>query len=178
VGPRRWAAIGLGLLGVLIMLRPDEAGGITGTALALLAALGLAARDMTTRLAPPEAPSLQLAVLGLAWALPVGLVLVPLTGGVSGFSGAPAAFALGAAVFNMVGYLAITAAMRSGEVSVVAPFRYTRLLFSLFIAVLFLGERPDAPTLIGAAIVIGSGLFVFWRERVAAARSAADVTKL
>ena len=55
--------------------------------------------------------------------------------------------------------------MRIGEVSAVSPFRYTRLPFALILAALFLGERPDALTLIGATIVIGSGLFVLLRER-------------
>jgi drug/metabolite transporter (DMT)-like permease len=62
-------------------------------------------------------------------------------------------------------YWAITAAMRVGEVSAVAPFRYTRLLFALVIAALAFGERPDALTLLGAAIVIASGLYMFLRER-------------
>jgi drug/metabolite transporter (DMT)-like permease len=54
--------------------------------------------------------------------------------------------------------------MRLGEVSVVAPFRYTRLVLSLLIGVLLLGERPDALMLAGAALVVASGLFTFWRE--------------
>jgi drug/metabolite transporter (DMT)-like permease len=59
----------------------------------------------------------------------------------------------------------VTAATRTGEVSVVAPFRCARLVFSMGIGVVFLGERPDAPTLAGAAIIVGSGLYAFARER-------------
>ena len=55
--------------------------------------------------------------------------------------------------------------MRLGEVSVVAPFRYTRLVFALAIAVVFLGERPAGTTLLGAGIVVGSGLYAFARAR-------------
>ncbi|MBN8629952.1 MAG: DMT family transporter, partial [Rhodobacterales bacterium] len=62
-------------------------------------------------------------------------------------------------------YYAGVAAMRLGEVSVVAPFRYTRLVFAMVIAMIFLGERPAGTTLIGAAIVVGSGLYAFARER-------------
>ena len=60
---------------------------------------------------------------------------------------------------------AITEAMRLGEVSVVTPFRYSRLLFALMIGVLVFGERPDALTLTGAALIIGSGLYALARER-------------
>ena len=65
----------------------------------------------------------------------------------------------------MLAYFAITASMRTGDLSVVSPFRYTRLIFALILGILFLGERPDSWTLIGAAIVILSGLYVFARER-------------
>lgn len=70
-----------------------------------------------------------------------------------------------ASLANAIGYYSITAAMRIGDISYVTPFRYTRLVFALIIATVFFHERPDTLTLIGAAIVIGSGLFVMWRER-------------
>ncbi len=66
----------------------------------------------------------------------------------------------------MFGYYAVVAAMRLGEVSVVAPFRYTRLVFSVLVAVIFFAERPDGWTLAGAALVVGSGLYAFARERI------------
>ena len=66
---------------------------------------------------------------------------------------------------GLFGYYAVVAAMRLGEVSVVAPFRYTRLVFAIVLAMVFLGERPDLSTLIGAGIVVGSGLYAFARER-------------
>ena len=72
---------------------------------------------------------------------------------------------IGALVFGTAGYWAIIGATRTGEVSVVAPFRYTRLVFALLVAMIFLGERPSLTTLIGAAIVVGSGLYAFARER-------------
>jgi drug/metabolite transporter (DMT)-like permease len=63
-----------------------------------------------------------------------------------------------------VAIYSITAAMRVGDVAAVTPFRYTRLVFALVIAFFVFGERPDAWTLIGAAIVVASGLYSFWRE--------------
>ncbi|TGD62908.1 DMT family transporter [Tabrizicola sp. WMC-M-20] len=70
----------------------------------------------------------------------------------------------GALITGLFGYYAVTAAMRLGEVSVVAPFRYARLVFAMILAMIFLGERPDVWMLTGSALVIGSGLYTFMRE--------------
>ena len=72
---------------------------------------------------------------------------------------------LGAVAFGTADFWAITAATRTGEVSVVSPFRYARLVFAILIAIAFFGEYPDAATLAGAALIIGSGLYAFARER-------------
>ena len=61
-------------------------------------------------------------------------------------------------------YLFLVLATRAGDISVIAPFRYTRLIFTLILAVLVLSEHPDDLTLIGAAIIIASGCYTFWRE--------------
>ncbi|MEM9437295.1 MAG: DMT family transporter, partial [Pseudomonadota bacterium] len=71
---------------------------------------------------------------------------------------------LGGVLSGIFGYTMITLASRIAEISAIAPFRYARLLFALIIGSLFFGESLSTPALIGAAIVIGSGLFVFWRE--------------
>ena len=73
---------------------------------------------------------------------------------------------LAGALFSGIGsYWAITEAMRVGEVSVVTPFRYSRLLFALVIGTLVFHERPDVATLSGAALIICSGLYTLNRER-------------
>jgi drug/metabolite transporter (DMT)-like permease len=69
-------------------------------------------------------------------------------------------------VLGGLSYAAIVVATRAGDVAVIAPFRYSRLVFSLVIAVAFLGERPDWQTLAGATIIILSGLYTFWREQI------------
>ena len=66
--------------------------------------------------------------------------------------------------FGILAYFALTRAMRTGAVSVVTPFRYTRLIFAIFLATVFLHERPNEWTLIGAALVIGSGLYTLIRS--------------
>lgn len=167
VGPRRWFAVIAGFFGVMLMLRPDASGMSIGAVFALLAAIGLSARDLITRITPSRIGTLQMATWGSAALIPAGVVLMAFTGphhmpSISGWS-----FVLCAALANALGYYAITSAMRSGEVSYVTPFRYTRLIFALLIATLFFKEEPDVWTLLGATIVIGSGLFVMWRERKA-----------
>ena len=68
-------------------------------------------------------------------------------------------------LLGMVAYFAITAAMRVGEIAAVTPFRYTRLVFAFFIAVVVFDESIDTLTLFGVAIVIATGLYSLWRER-------------
>ena len=147
------------------MLRPSTDGIELGAIWALLAAFGLASRDVASRMVPKEVQNLQLATWGTVSLLPGAVIL--------GFIGPPLP-AISAPHFGVLivvsvlvafGYLAITTSTRIGDVSLVAPFRYSRLVFALIIAVLFLSERPDPITLFGAAIVIASGLFVFIRER-------------
>lgn len=167
VGPRRWIAVIIGFVGVMIILRPDADGVSLGAFAALLAAVGLSARDIMTRVMPMRIGTLQMAAWGSAALIPAGMFMIPLTGPHE----MPALNAwitiLCASMANAAGYYAITAAMRIGDVSYVTPFRYTRLVFALIIAAVFFAERPDALTLLGAVIVIGSGLFVMWRERKA-----------
>ena len=74
----------------------------------------------------------------------------------------------GAAVFGILGYGALTTAMRTGEVSAVTPFRYSRLLFAMGLGVLAFGERPDAATLAGSAIIVACGLFILTQRRIGA----------
>jgi drug/metabolite transporter (DMT)-like permease len=64
----------------------------------------------------------------------------------------------GASLFGIAGYGALTQAMRTGQVSAVTPFRYTRIVFALAVGVLVFGERPDALTLAGSALIVACGL--------------------
>jgi drug/metabolite transporter (DMT)-like permease len=70
----------------------------------------------------------------------------------------------------VLAYNALTGAMRTGEVSVVTPYRYTRLVFALILGTLIFGEHPDAMTLIGSAIVVGTGLYTLIRTARTKAR--------
>lgn len=165
VGWRRWSAIAVGFAGVLIVIRPGMDGFRPEALWVVLTVIGLALRDLATRAIPPECSTAQVSAWGLGAAALLGLLMMAATGSVQGPNLNQAAIMLGALVFGTAGYWAITAASRTGEVSVVAPFRYVRLIFAIIIGALVFAERPDMLTLIGAGLIIGSGLYAFAREK-------------
>ncbi|MCP5037569.1 MAG: DMT family transporter [Rhodobacteraceae bacterium] len=164
VGWRRWSATLVGFVGVLIIMRPGLAGFELETLWALAAMIGLSMRDLSTRLVPRTIPTLRIATYGMTMLLPAGLMLLAFGQDIHpmGLS-VTALMALTVAV-GVAGYVSITAAMRMGEVSVVAPFRYSRIIFALAVGALVFGERPDGWTLLGAAITVLAGLYIFMRE--------------
>ena len=166
VGWRRWVAIALGLAGVTIIVQPGSDG---FTALSLLAVggmLGFAGRDLASRVAP--------AALGTALLGFYGFVAILIAGGlVSLWERAPfvmpdaptAAWLSGAILSGVAGYACLMKAMRTGEVSAVAPFRYTRLLFGIALGLLFFGEALTAAMVFGSALIVLSGVFILLRGR-------------
>ena len=170
VGWRRWAAISAGFVGVLIILRPGMEGFQAASLFTVLGMLGFAGRDLATRAAAPVLSNLQLGIYGFFMLIPTGAAILAFTGGAA-MPGAPEALGLMlATLFGVASYWGLTAAMRMGEVSVITPFRYTRLIFALALGVLVFAERPDAPMLIGSAIIIASGLYTLARARKVRAR--------
>lgn len=166
VGWRRWASILVGFVGVLVILEPWDASFDPTGLLTVACVLVLAVRDLSTRAIPARIGTFQVATWAYLGLVPAGAALMagmgqgfvwPTPGQWAGLGGA--------LVSGLFGYYAVVAAMRLGEVSVVAPFRYTRLVFAMIVAMIFLGERPQGSTLLGAAIVVGSGLYAFARER-------------
>lgn len=166
VGWRRWSAILVGFAGVMLVLRPGGVDFEPASLFAVQGVIGLTIRDLATRRAPVVASSLQLTFLAFLTLIPTALVLAAFVGTPAVMPGARDWGVLaGAIVLGSLAYYAIVAAMRVGEVSFVTPFRYSRILFALAIGVLVFGERPDRLTLIGATVIVGSGLYTLWRER-------------
>jgi drug/metabolite transporter (DMT)-like permease len=135
---------------------------------------GLAVRDLATRRVAPTTTSMQLSAWGFLSLIPLAGVMLAATGGPVPVTGAHVGYLAAALGFSIASYWAITAAMRLGEVSVTTPFRYSRLVFALIIGVAVFGERPDVWTLTGAALIIGSGLYTFARERARARHTLAS----
>ena len=165
VGWRRWTAILVGFAGVLLVIQPGAEGFRVEALLVLISVAGIVVRDLAARAIPARVSTAQVSAWGLMSVTVLGLGMIAATGDVRAVTGTEAAVLLGAVVFGTAGYWAVTAATRTGEVSVVAPFRYARLVFSMGIGVAFLAERPDLLTLVGAAVIVGSGLYAFARER-------------
>lgn len=163
VTPQRWLAVLVGFAGVLIILRPGSDFS-TLSLLAVVGLLGFAGRDLATRAAPQGLSNRQLGALGFAMLATAGAILLVVTGGAKVPGGLGLAQLAGGTVFGTAGYHALTYAMRTGEVSAVTPFRYTRLIFAMVLAMVLFRERPDLATWIGAALVVGSGLFALTRR--------------
>jgi drug/metabolite transporter (DMT)-like permease len=176
VGWRRWTAIGLGLTGVLLIIRPGLDGFDMAALLPLVSVVAVATRDLITRRVAGTVSSTVISFQGFASLIPAG-VLVLLVAGTPpvAMDHVETAQITGAMLFGALTYYCIVQAMRVGEASAVTPYRYTRLLFSLGVGVFVFGERPDALTLMGAALIIGTGLYTFLREQrlARAARRAA-----
>jgi drug/metabolite transporter (DMT)-like permease len=163
VSALRWAAVGVGFAGVLVILRPGMEGFSVLSLLAFFGMLGFAGRDLATRAAPPTLTNAQLGVAGFLMLALSGAVMLTFQGGPAEMSLAAAGLTLATAASGIAGYFFLTLAMRTGEVGAVAPFRYTRLVFAMVLGVTIFGERPDAATLLGAAVIVGAGLLALRR---------------
>ena len=165
VGWRRWSAVLVGFIGVLIILRPGVEGFSALSLLAVAGMLGFAGRDLATRAAPKVLSNRQLGLAGFAMLSLAGVILLAQSGGAVMPDLRGLGLLAGTAVFGILAYHALTGAMRTGEVSFVTPFRYSRIVFALVLAVFVFGERPDAATLIGSALIVASGLYTLARAR-------------
>ncbi|MCP1843749.1 drug/metabolite transporter (DMT)-like permease [Bradyrhizobium sp. USDA 4524] len=165
VGWRRWLAIAAGFIGVLVIVRPG-AEGFSQAALLALASVGFCAvRDLATRRIPKELPTVFITLLTTVTVTTAGaVVLVPL-GGWRPPSGTALGLLILAAVLILIGYQCIIVSLRTGDISAVAPFRYTALPWAMLTGYLAFGHKPDGPMLAGAAIIVASGLYAFYRER-------------
>jgi drug/metabolite transporter (DMT)-like permease len=166
VGWRRWTAILVGFAGVMVVVQPWSARFEWAVVWALGGVLALTVRDIATRNLPKDIDNLSLSIWAYASIVPLALGLLVF--------GEPAVEAtlqqqiwLGTAViFGVSAYWCITTALRTGEVGVVTPFRYTRMVFGVAIGVVFLNEALTWPVVIGSVMVVGAGLYTVWRERM------------
>lgn len=165
VGVRRWVAMTIGFFGVLLILRPTPSGFDATVIFAVLGMIGFAGRDLMTRASPPDVSTSQLGILGFLMVLIAGFIITLFETDPATVPSVAASLKLaGTVLAGLVGYTALTLAMRTGEVSVVAPFRYSRLLIALVFAYFIFGERPDLLTLVGAALIVGSGIYTLIRS--------------
>jgi drug/metabolite transporter (DMT)-like permease len=169
VGWRRWSAIAAGFAGVLIILRPGTEG-FNGYALLICASVFFAAlRDLATRRMPTHIPSLLLTCVTAITVTLTGALLVTQLGGWQPLSHQFVVKLCGAAFLILFGYQFIILAMRSGDISFVAPFRYTGLLWAIALGYLVFADMPDWAMISGSLIIVATGLYTLYRERIVAA---------
>lgn len=173
VGWRRWLAIAAGFTGVMVIVRPGMEGFNAFSLSVLLCVLFCAVRDLATRRIAAEVPSMFVSTVTAAAVTVMGAGLIVPFGGWAPLDMADAALLLGAAVLLLFGYQFIIMSMRVGDISFVAPFRYTALLWAIVLGFLVFGDVPDAAMIAGATIIVGSGLYTLYRERVVGARKPA-----
>ena len=165
VGPRRWTAIGVGLLGVLVVLRPTGEGVLSMAGLAVLvAAFGYAVSAILVRVLA-RTDSTQATTFWLLALMALGAGLLAWPGWVP-LRGEHAAIIAGIGIAGALGQYTITEAFRSGEASLVAPLEYSALVWGVLLDLSLWGVLPDGLTWLGAAIIVGSGLYLIRRERV------------
>ena len=162
---RRWTSIAVGFLGVLLIVQPGADGFDISVLWAVLSMSGLAVRDLTTRIIPDDVGSATLATYTMMVAVPFAVGWTYLSGETLFPSNLNWWILIPMTCLGSVGYVLLIKSIRMAEVSVVTPFRYSRILFLILLGVVVFGERPGLPTLLGAALVIASGLYIMWRER-------------
>jgi len=167
VGWQRITAIMVGFIGVAVIIRP----GLDGFSIYSLYGVGtviaVTVRDLAARKLSADIPSSRVA-LGSAIGVTVLAACGSLMTNETWVVPKPSEIALvsGASVSLMIGYVSAVAGMRGGDLGFVAPFRYTSLLVALILGLVLFGEWPDALTMFGAAIVVATGLFTIYRERL------------
>ena len=165
VGWRRWSAILIGFLGVIIILQPGYGSFQLASLLGLAAVLCLALRDVVTRDMATEISTLTVTFYACLAMGSAGFIAYPFFGPPIMPTKYEAIILICAAIIGLTGYFLLVLATRKGDVSVIAPFRYSRLLFSLGLASLILGEKLTLPILLGGLLVVSSGIYTFGRER-------------
>ena len=166
VGMKRISAIIVGFFGTLLIIQPGATDVDNTATFALVAALGMALRDVATKLVGESFSTLLLSFYSCFLFIFSGIILLII-------NGVPSVIDLGNVitlaamiVAGCLGFFFMTEAVRLGDMSVVTPFRYTRLLFSVAAGILILGEQVNAMMLIGSVLTIFSGLYIWRREIV------------
>ena len=162
---RRWLAIFIGFIGVMIIVRP----GMEGFSIYSISALGAVAcvtvRDLTTSRLSSKTPSMFVALItGIAITV-LGAVMLP-TVTWKPIYNAHWLILIISAIAIIFGYLFSVMAMRYGDASFIAPFRYTAMLWAIIIGILLFNDWPDQLTLMGTTIIVVTGIYSFYREKL------------
>lgn len=165
VGWRRWGAVLVGFLGMLLVVKPGTTAFNIMSLLVIAAAFLVVVRDVGTRWIATAIPNTMVVVVTALMGIAIGVA-----GAAAGNWKAPNFEALAAVVvaagFFVVGIMLGVVAFRDTDVSVVAPFRYALVLFAVIWGVLLFAEFPDTPSLAGIGLIVAAGVYMLHREAV------------
>lgn len=164
VGWRRYLAIFAGFIGVLMVVRPGSDGFNEFSTFAIIAVVFIVIRDLSTRRLSTAVPSLFVSLLTSISVMSVGAIL-SLTEEWRPVSTSEIGLLILASLFIIFGYLFSIMAMRVGDISFSSPFRYTILIWAILLGFVVFGDIPDGWTIFGSLIIVGSGVYTFYRER-------------
>ena len=165
VGWRRWSAIIIGFFGVLIIIKPNSEDFNYYSLMAISAVFFIVLRDLTTKKLDPGIPSTFISLITAISVTLTGIVFAPFQNWV--IPSVEICLSLTAtAIFLILGILFNVICMRIGDISFIVPFRYSIIVFAILYGVIFYGEIPDLSMIAGTIIIILTGLYTFYRERV------------
>lgn len=165
VGWRRWLASFVGFVGVLLIIKPGSAGFVPEIWLALACLAASSTRDLTTRFIDHSVPSILVTFAASAMVTLAGLALLPFETWVQPSARALILISIAAGCLFVAYHFGVVA-MRTGEIPVVAPFRYATILGALVLGYAFWGHIPDAISMAGIVLIVLAGLYLLYRERV------------
>jgi len=160
VSVRQWILIVIGFVGVLCVIQPGLAGFKPAALFAVLGVIFLALRDVITRSISVSIPAIAVSFWAFFALFMAGVVTVPLFGDFAPITLQNLGLLLISTVAGTGAYISVVMATRGGDVAVVAPFRYTRLLFALGLAVILFNEEVNAMMMFGSSLIIGSGIIM------------------
>lgn len=166
VGLQRWIAIFAGLLGVVIVVGPGTDSFSMLSILAVVGLLGFAGRDLASRAAPKTVGTSVLGLYGFLAVFAAGVLFTIWQRAAYVWPNIQIWMCLtGSVAVGVAAYAFLMKAMRTGEVSAVTPFRYSRMIFGIAFGVLWFGERLTQPMVIGSALIVTSGLAILWKKK-------------
>ena len=165
---RRWSSIIIGFFGVVLVIQPTGQSLDFAVIWPVAALVAFSVRDLVTRLTPSDIPSASIATFTMIAAFPFTVAWVFFSGQKFFPPGIEWAVVAGMIILGSIGYLLLITSLRIGDLSAIMPFRYSRIVFLLILGVLVFGERPTLSMLAGSALILISGLYIMWRERIVA----------
>ena len=165
VGWRRMLAISIGFCGVLLVVKPAWDGPKLPELLALGVVITVALRDVCTRRIAADVPSVMVALANAIFITAVGAVLLLFQDAVPLSASQLLRLAVAALLLG-IGYMCMVATLRMAQLSVTAPARYSIIVFAILSGIFVFGQFPDHWALLGIAMIVITGLYAIYRERM------------